>query len=148
MRSTILSLFVKKLKRLKFGPGGLSVFSVLAAMVAVSSVQASERLTDAVLLIPELDVSLYAAPERGQEPVKKLSSEDFPDQVWHLETITRSGRMHHIRLEQESRGLWVKGTQLMLPGVEGTIKIDCEPDQLVATGYTGRGVGGRTSCKK
>ena len=128
-----------------------NVLVASAIFVAIfSSTQAfsAPKETAVEFLIPELDIPLYDQPGRDGKIVRTVPSAEFPSKVIHLETTVRAGRMHQIRLLPEGPAYWVKGTYVMLIDIESVQVIRCEADQVAVQGDLGRGVGGRTSCKK
>lgn len=126
------------------------VFSVLITLVVAISIpdpgHAAGKPTPATVLISGINVAMYDKPGKERKKVKEIPAAEFPQTVIHYETTVEVGRMHRIALSPRDEPLWVKGSLIMLPEIEGVVAIKCDADQTSAAGKTGRGVGGRTAC--
>ncbi len=113
----------------------------------VSTASAAEWTeTTAKLVFDGVPIGLYDQPDIGANKVKTIPSEGFPSKVWYLKTSSNS--MHLIRLKPDDKELWVKGTRLELPAIEGVIELMCESQTAAKPGYSGRGLGNRSQCKE
>lgn len=101
--------------------------------------------TEAKPVFKGMAIGFYDRPELGSKKIKSMSSADFPATVWYLETS--SNRMHLIRTEKGGDALWVKGTRISLPKIEGVTTIKCDSTVASSPGHTGRGLGNRSQCK-
>lgn len=98
--------------------------------------------------MPMLDVDLYDAPGRDRKMVKSIPGTEFPAEVEYIGTDISAGRMHHIRFANQPGDFWVDGNEVWISAYDGVIEVFCDADQTRALGNTGRGAGGRSTCRK
>jgi hypothetical protein len=118
-------------------------------IMSPSPVHASGGVRSAVeVQLPMLDVELFDAPGQTRKSVRSIPGTEFPGEVEYIETELAAGRMHHIRLDGESRDYWVDGNEVWITAYDGVIQVFCDADQSRALGNTGRGAGGRSTCRE
>ncbi|WP_168184922.1 hypothetical protein [Thalassospira sp. MCCC 1A01428] len=118
-------------------------------IILPSQVHASGGVRSTVeVQLPMLDVELFDTPGQTRKSVKSIPGTEFPAEVEYIETEMAAGRMHHIRLDGESRDYWVDGNEVWITAYDGVIEVFCDADQSRALGNTGRGAGGRSTCRK
>ncbi|OKH86528.1 hypothetical protein [Thalassospira sp. TSL5-1] len=133
--------------KMKFGAavacfvGGIFCLSVPA--YAAGSVRSAVEVQ-----MPMLDVDLYDAPGRNRNMVKSIPGSEFPAEVEYIGTEVSAGRMHHIRLDNQPGDYWVDGNEVWISAYDGVIEVFCDADVTRALGNTGRGAGGRSTCRK
>lgn len=113
-----------------------------------SMVQAKDGVISAVeVQIPELEVELFDSSDAKREIVRTIAGTEFPAKVKYLDTRLDAGRMHHIELVEDGKDYWVDGNEVWVLAFDGEIELFCDAEQSTALAQSGRGVGGRSSCK-
>ncbi len=133
--------------KMKFGVAVACFVGGVLTLSAPSHAAGSVRSAVEVQM-PMLDVDLYDAPGRNRKTVKSIPGSEFPAEVEYISTDISAGRMHHIRLENQPGDFWVDGTEVWISAYDGVIEVFCDADQTRAMGNTGRGAGGRSTCRK
>lgn len=122
------------------------LLTLIVAVFATSAMAADWQETEAKPVFKGMAIGFYDSSELGSKKIKSLSSAEFPTKVWYLETS--ANRMHLIRTEKDGDALWVKGTRVSLPKIEGVIALKCDATVAANPGHTGRGLGNRSQCKE
>ncbi|AUG51401.1 hypothetical protein [Thalassospira marina] len=128
--------------------GAALIFAVAVIWHAGTPAYAAGSVRSAVeVQLPMLDVDLYDAPGRDRKMIKSIPGAEFPAEVEYIGTEITAGRMHHIRLESQPGDYWVDGNEVWISAYDGEIEVFCDADQSRALGNTGRGAGGRSTCR-